>query len=134
MLAVVDTNVWVSAFITPGGTAAKLLEAVRHGRLALAYSREIEAEYSDVLARPKFDITPELVAEFLDRLHAEGRWVDLVPPLAIALPDPDDASFLALARHMGCPLITGNTRHFPAAAGVEVLTPGAWVARVMRNE
>ena len=134
MLAVVDTNVWVSAFITPGGTAAKLLEAVKLGRLALAYSSEIEAEYSDVLARPKFDITPELVAEFLDRLHAEGRRVDLVPPLAIALLDPDDAPFLALARHMGCPLVTGNTRHFPAEAGVEVLTPGAWVARVMQNK
>ncbi|MBI3525514.1 MAG: putative toxin-antitoxin system toxin component, PIN family [Betaproteobacteria bacterium] len=134
MLAVVDTNVWVSAFITPGGTAAKLLEAVKRGRLALAYNSEIEAEYSDVLTRPKFDILPDLVAEFLDHLHAEGRRVDLVPPLAITLPDPDDAPFLALARHLGCPIITGNVRHFPAAAGVEVLTPGAWVARVIRNE
>lgn len=45
MLAVVDTNVWVSAFLTPSGTPGQLLQEVKQGRLMLVYSREIEAEY-----------------------------------------------------------------------------------------
>lgn len=131
MLAVVDTNVWVSAFLTPDGTASKLLDAVKRGRLIPVYSEAIEAEYREVLARQKFNFNPELVAEFLDRLHTAGRRETSVPPLPLALPDPDDAPFIALARYIGCPIITGNTRHFPPETGVEVLGPGACLERIM---
>lgn len=131
MLAVVDTNVWVSAFLTPGGTASKLLGDVKRRRMILVYSEAVEAEYREVLARPKFNLNPELVAEFLDRLHAEGRRVTSVPPLMLSLPDPADAPFIALARHAGCPIVTGNVRHFPKHAGVEVLTPAECLARII---
>jgi predicted nucleic acid-binding protein len=131
MLAVVDTNVWVSAFLTPDGTASKLLGDVKHRRLILVYSEAIEAKNREVLARPKFDINPELVAGFLDRLHAEGRRVTSVPPLILSLPDPDDAPIVALARHAGCPIVTGNVRHFPKHAGADVLTPAECLARII---
>lgn len=131
MLAVVDTNVWVSAFLTPGGTASKLLDNVKSRRLILVYSEAVEAEYREVLARSKFNLNPALVAEFLDRLHAEGRRVTSVPPLMLSLPDPNDAPFIALARHAGCPIVTGNVRHFPKHAGVEVLTPRECLARII---
>lgn len=131
MLAVVDTNVWVSAFLTPGGTASQVLQAFRKGRLTPLYSREIEAEYRAVLARSKFRFPPELVAEFLDRLHADAR---LESPTAINLshlPDPDDTPFIALALYGRCPIITGNLRHFPPESGVVALTPGEWLGRGM---
>jgi putative PIN family toxin of toxin-antitoxin system len=131
MQAVVDTNVWVSALLTPGGTASQVLQAFRKGKLTPLYSREIEAEYLAVLARPKFQFPPELVAEFLDRLHADAR---LESPSAInlpPLPDPNDAPFIALALFTRCPIITGNLRHFPPELGVTVMTPGEWVERGM---
>ncbi|MBI3148093.1 MAG: putative toxin-antitoxin system toxin component, PIN family [Betaproteobacteria bacterium] len=130
MLAVVDTNVWVSAFLTPGGAAWKLLGNVRSGRLTLVYSEAVEAEYREVLARSKFNLNPALVADFLERLHAEGRRATSVPPLMLALPDPADAPFIALARHAGCAIVTGNIRHFPKRVGVEVLTPAQCLAKL----
>lgn len=43
---------------------------------------------------------------------------------------PGDAPFIALARAFGCPVVTGNARHFPPGAGVEVLTPGQCLERL----
>jgi uncharacterized protein len=135
MLAVVDTNVWVSAFLTPGGTASKLLDAFEHGKLTLAYSGEVEAEYREVLSRPKFRIAPELVAEFLEKLRIEGRKANLDVHAVLhtpeALPDPNDAPCIALALFTGCPVVTGNARHFPPETGVEVLTLGECLGRIM---
>jgi putative PIN family toxin of toxin-antitoxin system len=92
MLAVVDTNVWVSAFLTPGGASAKVLDSVKLGRLVPAFSDAVVLEYRDVLGRPKFGIQPELVAEFLARLHEAGRHVEpILSPMASTLPDPAEA-------------------------------------------
>lgn len=128
MRAVVDTNVWVSGFLTPGGTAAKLLHAMFTSRLVPVFSASIESEYHVVLTRAKFNIEPEVLADFFKRLRTLGQFEDNVPALNIELPDPKDAPFIALARHTGCPVITGNAKHFPPAAGVVVLTPAGWVA------
>lgn len=130
MRAVVDTNVWVSAFLTPGGTAAKLLDAMYAGQLVPVFSAPIESEYRAVLARAKFNIEPEALADFFKGLRILGQYEENVPPLDIELPDPTDAPFIALARHVGCPVITGNVKHFPATAGVVVLTPAEWGAQV----
>lgn len=130
MLAVVDTNVWVSAFLTPGGSVAAILDAFRAGRLTPAYSDAIEAEYREVLGRPRFRIDPELAAEFLLRLHADGVKANPPPAVSPDLPDPADVPFIALARAFGCPVVTGNVRHFPPEAGVEVLTPAQCLERI----
>jgi putative PIN family toxin of toxin-antitoxin system len=130
MLAVVDTNVWVSAFLTPDGASAKLLDAVKRGQIVPAYSDAIESEYRDVLSRPRFRIGHELVAEFLERLHEAGHRVEGSLTVAFTLPDPDDAPFIALARHLNCPIVTGNARHFPSEAGVDVCSPAEFLARI----
>lgn len=80
-----------------------------------------------MLARAKFNIEPEVLADFFKGLRTLGQYKDNVPPLNIELPDPTDAPFIALARHAGCPVITGNAKHFPVAAGAVVLTPAVWV-------
>lgn len=131
MQAIVDTNVWVSAFLTPGGAPAQLLREVKLGRLTLLYSRQIEAEYREVLARPKFNINPELLAEFFMRLQDDGIRVTPNAALPSNLPDPDDAPFIATALTAGCPIVTGNARHFPADCGVEILSPAQCLARLM---
>lgn len=128
MQAVVDTDVWVSAFLTPGGTAARLLEAMYSGRLVPVFSPDIELEYGAVLARPKFNIDPAVLGEFFNGLGRLGRFELDVPPLDVELPHAADAPFVALASHVGCSVVTGNARHFPKSVGVLVLTPAEWVA------
>lgn len=131
MRLIVDTNVWVSAFLTPGGTPAQLLHEVERGRLTLVYSPRIEAEYREVLFRPKFNINPDFLAEFFARLEEDGQ---RITPAAIPLsnlPDPDDAPFIATALAAGCPIVTGNARHFPAGCGAEILSPAQCLERLM---
>lgn len=133
--AVVDTNVLVSALLSPDGNPAVVAEAVRTLRLTPIVSRAILAEYETVLRKPRFRFPVVIVDELLASLRDLAVCVepDSVPRHP-GLPDPSDWPFIAAALFAGCPIITGNTRHFPAAAGVEVLTPGAWVARVMQNK
>jgi hypothetical protein len=53
-----------------------------------------------------------------------------VPPYtgAPALPDPADWPFIACALAVGCPVVTGNARHFPKRTGVIAMTEREWVA------
>jgi len=52
--AVIDTNVLVSAMISPSGNEALLLLAVRQGFVKTCFSDEILEEYSGVLTRRRF--------------------------------------------------------------------------------
>lgn len=131
MRLIVDTNVWVSAFLTPGGTPAQLLHEVKRGRVTLVYSPQIEAEYREVLSRPKFNIVADLLVEFFARLEEDGQRITPEPIPLSKLPDPDDASFIATALAAGCPIVTGNARHFPADCGVEIISPAQCIERLV---
>jgi uncharacterized protein len=130
LIAVVDTNVWVSAFLSPQGTPAKLLHALVQGELLAVYSAEIEAEYRDVLSRPRFAISSELLAEFMNTLTNSGHIIRPPSFNAASLPDAGDAPFIAAALAARCPVITGNSKHFPAETGVETLSPAEALVRL----
>jgi hypothetical protein len=69
--AVVDSSVLVSALIAPRDTPpSQVLRALGARALRAGRQPQLIAEVTGVLARPKFDcyVTPEEVAEFLDRL------------------------------------------------------------------
>jgi putative PIN family toxin of toxin-antitoxin system len=53
MIVVLDTNVLVSAFISPGGTPDRILRAWPTGAFQLVTSAPLLAELSAVLARPR---------------------------------------------------------------------------------
>jgi len=130
MLVVLDTNVLVSALLSPFGTPARVLDLILVGDVQLAYSDQLLTEYGEVLARPKFGSEPRYVTYLLDYLTVSGRHV--VPrPLALSLPDADDLPFLEAAAETGVVLITGNRRHLPADAcgRVEVVTPAEFLAQ-----
>lgn len=130
LVVVVDTNVWVSAFLSPHGTPAKLLHAFAQGMLQLIYCAEIEAEYRDVLYRPRLNISHELLAEFMEMLADSGYKVSPLDFDIKALPDLSDAPFIASALAAKCPVITGNRKHFPPEIGVEILSPVEALSRL----
>lgn len=124
MRVVVDTNVLVSGILSVSGPPARIVEALVSGDLEPAFDAQIRAEYEEVLSRRELGLDPgrlSAVLEVLDRYSVEIS----VPPWEHRLPDPDDAPFLAIAGALGCPLVTGNLRHFPARSrsGVTVLSP-----------
>jgi uncharacterized protein len=114
---VVDTNVLVSALISPAGNEALILLAVRQGLVKLLFSEEILQEYAEVLARPKFAFPPHEIEALIAMLRSQGEAVRDPQPLASSLPDPGDDKFLACAKAARADfMLTGNKRHFPQRA------------------
>ncbi len=114
--AVLDTNVLVSALLSPGGKAALIVQAIEAGLIEIVLTDDIEQEYVGVLTRSKFDFPPALISALLDILRRHGEVVR-PDPSAAASPDADDTKFLqcALAGRADV-LVTGNERDFPDAA------------------
>ncbi len=112
MLVVLDTNILVSAILTPAGKPGWLVNQVVMGNFKLCYDYRILEEYRDVLLRPKFHVTEAYLDFLLDNLTYDG--VSVVPP-SINEPfiDEDDKKFYEVAKFCNAPLITGNLRHYP---------------------
>lgn len=128
---VIDTNVLVSAALNAAGTPALVIAAIQQGKLEPVISRAILAEYREVLSRPRFGFPASLVSDLLDPFSEFALLLEPGAQPLPNLPDPDDAPFIALALFAGCPVVTGNARHFPPGTGVEVLTPWGCLGRVM---
>ena len=110
---VLDTNVIVSALISPFGNEAQVLGAVLSGRVAPCMTREILAEYMEVLARPKFGFSKPQIESLTEMLRARG--LRCKPGIIeVASPDPADMPFIVCAMASNAEfLVTGNKRHFP---------------------
>ena len=98
--ATVDTNLFVSGVISPGGSPRRLLRAWYGGRFHLLLSDEQLAELTGVLGRPKivakYPVTPEELAELFAGLDSAER-VARLPTLPVPLRDPKDVHILAAA-------------------------------------
>lgn len=132
MRVVLDTNVVVSAHLKPTGVSARVLALVQAGtETTLLYDDRIIAEYREVLARK--GMPAEHIEMFLSSLQMGGERI-LPHPVPVTSPDPDDQMFLEVAVvGRADALVTGNTRHFPAAScSVPVLSPAALLERLVR--
>ncbi len=129
MRIVLDTNVLVSALLSPFGSPARILDLILAGDLIPVFDDRILAEYRQVLARERFGFDPADVADLLRYFEAEGEHVT-AHSVAVTLPDPDDLPFLevALTARVDA-LVTGNVRHFPTdlCQSVTVLLPAAFL-------
>jgi putative PIN family toxin of toxin-antitoxin system len=136
MRVVVDTNVLVSALLSPHGPPAQVLRLLLQGNAVALYDDRILAEYREVLSRPRFAFAAEDVRLVLEEIEGGGETV-FAKPLAIELPDPDDLPFLEVAVAGGADaLVTGNNRHFRPLRGkhrVEIVSPNGLVERVARS-
>ena len=134
MRVVVDTNVFVSGILSAAGPTARIVEMVLAGEVEPAFDPQIRAEYEEVLGRRELALNRRRLESVLNVIDAFGLEVS-VPPWPHRLPDPDDSPFLAVAAWVGCPVVTGNLRHFPMAcrASVIVLTPRQLVDQIARE-
>jgi putative PIN family toxin of toxin-antitoxin system len=128
MLVVLDTNILVSALLSPFGPPARVLDMLLGGDIQAAYDDRLLAEYREVLARPKFSFAPDDMAALLAYLEADGEHVT-ARSLPHALPDADDLPFLEVATQAGAVLITGNVAHYPPAVrgAVQVYAPAEFI-------
>jgi len=115
---VLDTNIIVSALLSPQGLPAKLLNLVFDKQLTIVYDNNIFAEYSEVLNRDRFKLDKELVNLIIDFIAKEGDYV--IPKLQnIQFADEDDKIFYEVYKGGDIDyLITGNKKHFPNEKGI----------------
>ncbi len=130
MRAVIDTNILVSALLTPKGVPAQLIAAIRSQALIPVVSESILAEYADVLSRPKFSFENSRTASLLEDMKGLALFLKPQPIPLHDLPDAGDAPFIAAALSAGCAIITGNSKHFPPQTGVEVLSSAMALLRL----
>jgi uncharacterized protein len=110
---VLDTNVVVSAHLKTDGFERHALDLVLAGKLQLAASEAILAEYVGVLVRSQFAITRTRLARSMELIRKSALIVNPSRRLVIA-PHSSDNRFLECAEAARADyLVTGNKRHFP---------------------
>jgi uncharacterized protein len=130
MKVVLDTNILVSALLQSLGNPAKILTLVLSGAIQICYDERIFAEYSEVLARPRFKFAPERIRDLLKKIELDGVAIDASEKTNLGLPDPDDEPFLAVALAASADfLVTGNLAHYPPnkRRGCRVVAPATFM-------
>ena len=113
MNIVVDTNVFISALLTPDNKSFFILEKIIDGTFTLYYNEDIINEYKDVLSRKKFDIDKLKISYLISFIRLKGIYVFKYNKSTLEIPDENDRVFYDIAMQTDSILITGNTKHFP---------------------
>ena len=110
--AILDTNIVISAALTPKGNSAKIIRLIaRDEIIKVYYSADILAEYEEVLSRSHLNISNKVQSDIMNAIKEVGILID--PSVSdIPLPDESDRIFYDAAKESGAILITGNTKHF----------------------
>jgi uncharacterized protein len=121
---VLDTNIVVSACLTPGGAPATIVELALLGAFTLCVSSDVLAEYREVLVRRKFARQQDRIAIVLAGLEDVALTVNPVHIVTIS-PDEEDNRLLECAEAARADfLVTGNPKHFPPQFGrTRILSP-----------
>jgi len=129
--AVLDTDVLVSALISPAGSSARLLLALRSGAFELIVSPLLLAELREVLGRDK-------LRRYLSEAEADA-YVELIPSEGIVRADPkpspgplsadpDDEYLIDLARDAQADaLVTGDAHLLDLRAIIPAMTPAEFL-------
>lgn len=139
MVAVVDTSVFVSAFLGPGGASRAVMRAALEGRFQPLMGVSLFAEYEALLTRQKlFEgsalTTPEREA-LLNAFLSVCRWTRVYYLWRPNLPDEADNHVVELAVAGGATMIiTKNIRDFNRAElnfpGLRVIEPAEYLQEI----
>lgn len=135
---VVDTNVLVSAILSPEGAAREVLRRCLTGKAQPLIGNALFLEYEDVLSRDELfaeaAVGPAERAALLDAVLAACRWINVAFLWRPNLPDESDYHLVELAVAGNAEwIVTGNTRDITAGELVfdsfRIATPGDWLKR-----
>lgn len=131
--AVIDTNIFVSSFITnnPSASTRRVINSMFDGKIKPLYNGDILNEYSEVLHRNKFKLKERDIKMLLDFIKEHG--IDSSRfPYDGEMPDEDDRVFyeVTLSKEDSF-LVTGNLKHFPKTPKV---VTAAQMMEILDNE
>ncbi len=95
---VLDTNVLISALLSPQGPPAQVfLMTIIDPDTQLCVSGDIFAEYEEVIRRPRLNRSNSEIVATLRAIREKGFWVRPTEKVRLCA-DPDDDIFLECAR------------------------------------
>ena len=133
---VVDTNVLVSAILSPDGASRDVVRRCLAGQAQPLVGNALFLEYEDVLSRNALfaaaPIGPDDRAVLLDAFLGACEWIDIAFLWRPSLPDESDNHLVELAVAGNATwIVTGNTRDFAAGdlvfEGFRIAAPGDWL-------
>ncbi len=136
-IVVLDTNVFVSGFLSPKGAPGIIFQRFRSGQFSIVTSKAQIIEIQAVLARPSLKRalppgTPREVLQFFAKLKRLTQILD-PPELPWDFGDRDDHFLLDLAVHSKAQfLVTGDKtlQKLPLVGQCAVVSPIEFVARL----
>ena len=129
MKVVLDTNVVVSAFLSPIGNPATILQLALRRDIEICFNTAILSEYEQVLCRAKSAdrIYKSAIERFFEIIYCIGRNT-IATPSNIDMTDESDRIFFDVAKSAEALLITGNKKHYPSEPFI--LDPAEFLKRL----
>jgi hypothetical protein len=138
--AVLDTNVWVSAILTPGNPPAKILEFALTGKMRLLISPGIIREIGQVLKYPKVKKTLKkhrITSQEVDDVILKLLKAAIITPgeiLAAGVSDdPADDMVIACALEGYADFIMSGDHHLTDLInyqGIKIVAPATFLALI----
>ena len=121
--AVIDTNVFVSAYMTHNleSATSKVVRSLFDGKITLLYNEEIITEYQEVMSRPHLRISLNERVELLDFIRQKGSLTERTKFDELFIDEEDRVFYEVSLSEEDSFLVTGNLKHFPADP--RVVTP-----------
>lgn len=135
MRAVIDTNVVISAFLSPAGTPSQVLNAWRLDAFELVVSESILIEYQKALSyesiRARHDMDAEDIAQVVEGFRHFAILVEVNEQAQVIVRDPEDNKFLECALAGEATYIVSGDSHLlelKEYRGIQILSPAVFLA------
>jgi hypothetical protein len=131
MRVVVDTNVFVSSFLSPKGIPRRIIDLWKTGEVILCLSPGIIEEYVLVLGRLGLEGEPEM-DELLELFKKKANILFTAPAggLKVVEADPDDDKFIECALNAKASFVASGDRHLldiGSYEGIRIVTPAEFL-------
>jgi hypothetical protein len=140
MKVVIDTNVFISRFLSPQGTPARIIELAEAGAFHVLVSETLVSEYERTLqyehVRKVHGLTAEQLQKWASNLRRIALFVQPTTPIDVIFRDPDDNKFIECALAGGADYIVSGDKHLldlREYAGIRILSPADFL-RVLELE
>ena len=141
MKVVIDTNVLVSAFLSPRGVPARIFKRLEQEAFELLLSEQILHEYAVALryerVKKVHKLTDEQIVRLLEDLRTSATIIKPTRSLTVVAADPDDNKLFECALAGGAQFIVSGDAKVQAVKhyqGIEVLSPTLFLALIEQPE